>query len=417
MAANNFLTDDIIANSSIMCLVNNLCVAPLVDRQYEKSFNAVGDTIRIRKQQRAKIRDGIQLQKSDKVDLNTSLTLDTHKQHSFQIGATDRTLSISEFESRYLNTPMAGMANAVDFALLLRSKAAYHSTHTPGSTPGAYIDWATASAKCTDLAWPNDLQRRAIINPITKATLGNEVKSLFNEQLVKDTYVNGYSGDVDTFSMHVSQNLRKHLTGAWNGTTLVTATAIVANSDGTSSIEIDGCGSNVANFARAGDVLTFGGCYSVNPQNYQTTGYLQDCVVMEAATSAAGVVTVKVMPQLNDGTLTMTNANGQTVSLEEYQNVTALPANNAPVNFMGSPSTTYREDFIFHKDALVLAMRDLYIPDQLKSVTKSYKGVSMSYTRGGSIDDLSETHRLDMLLGTKLVIPDLAMRAWGDDVA
>ncbi|HXV97746.1 MAG TPA: hypothetical protein VEC93_04920, partial [Anaerolineae bacterium] len=71
--ANNFLTDDIIANSSIMCLVNNLCVAPLVDRQYEKEFNAVGETIRIRKQQRAKIRDGINLQKSAKVDLNTTL--------------------------------------------------------------------------------------------------------------------------------------------------------------------------------------------------------------------------------------------------------------------------------------------------------------------------------------------------------
>lgn len=416
--ANNFLTDDIIANSSIMCLVNNLCVAPLVDRQYEKEFNQVGDTIRIRKQQRAKIRDGIQLQKSAKVDLNTTLTLDTHKQHSFEIGAHDRSLSVGEFEQRYLMTPLAGMANAVDYALLLNAKAAYHSApHAPGTTPGAYADWADASAKCTELAWPNDRMRRAIIGPLTKASLGNEVKDLFNEQMVKDSYVNGYSGDVDTFSMHVSQNLRKHTVGAWNGTTLVTATAIVANSDGTSSVEVDGCGSNVAQFARKGDVLTFAGCYSVNPQTYETTGYLQEFVVMQDATSAGGVVTVKVSPQMNDGTLTMTNDNGQTVSLEEYQNVTALPANNAAATIKGTASTTYREDFIFHRDALVLAMRDLYIPDQLKSSTKSYKGISMSYTRGGSIQDLAETHRLDMLFGTKLVIPDLAMRMWGDNVA
>lgn len=415
--SNKFLTDDIIANSSIMCLVNNLCVAPLVDRQYEKEFNQVGETIRIRKQQRAKVRDGIQLQKSAKVDLNTSLTLDTHKQHSFEIGAKDRTLSVSEFESRYLMTPMASMANAIDHSLLLNAKAAYHSTHTPGSTPGTYADWANASAKCTELAWPDDKMRRAIIGPLTKATLGDQVKSLFNEQLVKDTYVNGYSGDVDTFSMHVSQNLRKHTVGAWNGTTVLTATAIVANSDGTSSIEIDGCGSDVAQFARAGDVLTFAGCYSVNPQTYETTGYLQQCVVTQDATSASGVVTVKVSPQLNDGTLTTTNDAGQTVSLEEYQNVTALPANNAAATIVGTASTTYREDFIFHKDALVLAMRDLYIPDQLKSASKTYKGISMSYTRGGSITDLAETHRLDMLYGTKLVIPDLAMRVWGDDVA
>jgi hypothetical protein len=415
MAA-KILTDDIIANEAIICLTNNMCVVPLVDRQYEDKFHEVGDTIRVRKMQRAKIKSGIELQEAPVVELNTHLTLDNLKQYSFRLGAVDRTLSISELASRHLETPMAGMANEVDFSLLLNAKAAYHTTHTPGSTPGAYADWAAASALCTDLAWPQDRNRRAVINPITKAVLGNEVKSLFNEQMVKDTYVNGYSGDVDTFSMHVSQNLRKHTTGAWNGTTLVTATAVVANSDGTSSIEIDGCGSNVAQFARAGDIITIADVQSVNPQNYQSTGNLQSFVIMADATSAGGVVTVKVSPQLNDGTLTTTNANGQTVSLAEYQNVTALPANNAAVTFSGSPSTTYREDFIFHKNALCLAMAKLYIPDQLKSTMKTYKGISMSYTRGGRIENLAEIHRLDMLYGTGLVIPDLAMRVLGDNV-
>jgi hypothetical protein len=120
---------------------------------------------------------------------------------------------------------------------------------------------------------------------------------------------------------------------------------------------------------------------------------------------------------MNDGTLTTTNDDGQSVSLSEYQNVTALPANNAAATITGTASTTYREDFIFHRDALVLAMRNLYIEEgSFKTTLKSYKGISMSYTRGGNIQDLSGVHRLDMLYGTKLVIPDLAMRVWGDNI-
>lgn len=415
--ANNFLTDYIIANAAIVCLKNNLSVAPLVSLEYQKVFKKKGDVIGIRRPQRAKIRDGINLQKSTKVDLETQLKIDTHKQHSFEIGAADRTLSVDEFQQRYMQTPMAGMANAVDYAILLNSKYCYNSApHAPGSTPGVYADWSNAGAKCTDLAWPDDRQVRAVINPTTKAVLGQDVKDLFNEQMVRNAYLNGYSGDVDKFSMHVSQNTRRHTVGAWNGVTLVTATAIVTNADGTTSVEIDGCGSNVAQFARIGDVLTFATVYSVNPQNYSSTGYLQDFVVAADATSAGGVVTVKVMPQMNDGTLTMLNANGQTVSLEEYQNITNVPPENAAATIRGVAETTYREDFLFHRDAIVMASVDLYVPEILNPQTVSDSGISMTLSKGGDINDLSETTRLDMLFGTKLAIPELAMRMWGDDI-
>ncbi len=44
---NNLLTDDVIAKESLRLLKNNLVMAPIVHRGYEKTFGKVGDTIRL----------------------------------------------------------------------------------------------------------------------------------------------------------------------------------------------------------------------------------------------------------------------------------------------------------------------------------------------------------------------------------
>ena len=100
----------------------------------------------------------------------------------------------------------------------------------------------------------------------------------------------------------------------------------------------------------AGDVITFAGVFGVNPQNYETTGLLQEFVVLEDVdTDGAGAGSIKISPSLNDGTATTTNAAGDTISLKAYQNVTALPADNAPITVLGAANTTYEQNYLLHR--------------------------------------------------------------------
>jgi len=244
-------------------------------------------------------------------------------------------------------------------------KNAFHSSGTPGVRPGAFIDFANAAAKQTTYAVPQDGMRHAVLDPFTCASLSDEVTKLFKESMVEQAYKMGYRGKVSEYETYESQNLPKHTVGNHGGTPLVAGT--VVNGD---TVGFDGGTASTAGFLKAGDVITFAGVFGVNPQNYETTGLLQEFVVLEDVdTDGAGAGSIKLSPSLNDGTATTTNAAGDTISLKAYQNVTALPADNAPITVLGAANTTYEQNYLFHRDAIALAMIDLELPQS--AVVKS----------------------------------------------
>ena len=150
----------------------------------------------------------------------------------------------------------------------------------------------------------------------------------------------------------------KHTVGNHGGTPLVNGT--ITNGD---TVTFDGGTASTTGFLLAGDVITFDGVFGVNPQNYETTGLLQEFVVLEDVdTDGTGAGTIKIFPALNDGTATITNPDGGTVSTGAYQNVTALPADNAPITVAGAANSTYEQNYLFHRDAIALAMIDLELP-------------------------------------------------------
>lgn len=408
---NRLLTDDIIAKEALMLLKNNLVAAKCVYRQYEQTFGKVGDTIRLELPFRVKSASGRQLVKQPMVDQTIPFKIKYQEHVGLEYTMKDKTLSIERFSEKYLKPSMIQIANKIDSTILLTLKNAFHTSGVPGTRPTKHIDFANAGAKMTTLGVPKDGMRRAILDPFTTAGLSDEVTKLFSNK-VDRVYQEGYMGRVGGFETFESQNLPKHTVGNYAGTPLINGTMTNGN-----TITTDGWSNSITGLLKAGDVFTIAGVFSVNPQNYTTTGMLQEFVVQaDVNSNGSGQATITISPAMNNGLATTTNAEGQTVSLKAYQNITALPADNAPITIKGTANATYEQNYLFHKNAIALAMIDIELPQT--AVVKSRQrdpqtGLSLSLTGAFDINEHSEIHRIDAIWGTELIYPELALRMYG----
>lgn len=409
---NNLLTDDVIAKEALRLLKNNLVAAKCVYRSYEKTFGKVGDTIRLEQPFRVKSASGRVLVKQPMVDQTIPFQIDSQEHVGLEYTMKDKTLDIQKFSERYLKSGMIQIANKIDSSILLTLKNAFHSSGTVGSRPTAYLDYANAAAKQTTYGVPNDGMRHAILDPFTIAGLSDSVTKIFSKE-VDSTWRKNYMGMVSGYETYESQNLPKHTVGAHGGTPLMAG----ATAEGATSLATDGWDTSVTGLLLAGDIITIAGVYGVNPQNYTTTGLLQEFVVQaDVDSDGSGLATITISPAINAGTLTTTNAAGDTVSLKAYQNVTALPADNAAITVKGTASTTYEQNYLFHRDAIALAMIDIELPQSAVVKARAYdpeSSLSLSMTAAYDINEQSEITRIDAIWGTKLIYPELALRLWG----
>lgn len=411
---NNLLTDDVIAKEALRLLKNNLVAARLVFRQYEKTFGKVGDTIRLKLPFRVKSASGRTLVKQPMVDQTIPLVIDSQEHVGLEYTVKDKTLSITQFSERYLKSGMSQIANQIDRSVLLTLQQMFHSSGTPGTRPGAFIDFANAAAKQTTYAVPDDGLRRAVIQPFTCASLSDEVTKLFQNQMVKGAYQKGYKGPVAQYGTYESQNVPNHTVGDHTASTILTD-GVTVNGN---SISLKGLEVSTAGILLAGDVIYIAGMFGVNPQNYASTGLLQEFVLTADLpdSDAGGLAIATVSPAINDGTATILNEAGDTVSLKAYQNVSAQAIDGAAVSVIGLGNTTYEQNYLFHRDAIALAMIDLELP--ASAVVKSRasdpdSGLSLLLTAAYDINEQSEISRIDGVWGAKAIYPELGMRLWG----
>lgn len=407
---NRILTDDIIIKEALRLLKNNLVTAPLVYRDLEKRFAKVGDTISLKKPFRTKTASGRVLQKQPMVDQTIPFQINRQEHFGLEVTMRDRTLSIEQFSERYLKSGIIQLANVIDRSILLEMKKAFFSSGTPGTAIGPK-SFHLAKAYMGNVAVPDDGMRRCILNMLDVAEISDAISNKYNEAMVKGALQKGYMGPLAGFDLFESANIPVHTVGAHGGTPLTNG----ADQTG-SSIVTDGWNTGVTGLLKEGDVITFAGVYEINPQSYQSTGRLQHFVVTADVNSdVAGNATIPVSPAINDGKLTTVDAEGNTVSLSAFQNVSAAPADGAAITVLGTADTSYRQNFLFHRDACALAMVDLELPQSatVKSrVRDPDSGLSLCMTGAYDINQQTEITRIDAVWGTHLIYPELAHRMW-----
>jgi len=399
--ANSLLTIDMITRKSLAILENELELTRNVNRQYDDSFAVtgakIGSTLRIRLPDRALVTDGAALQVQDDNEQYTTLTVGSQKHIGVSFTTAEMAMSLDDFGDRVLKPRISQLAASIDADVANAFKDIYQSVGTPGTTPATSQVLLQGQQKLNEAA-AEKTPRYATVNPAANAGLVEGLKGLFSpSDVISRQFKSGLiSTDVLGYSeIGMSQSIKTFTTGTRTGSHTVTSTV---STQGSTTLAITGTGSQTI---LRGDVFTVAGVYAVNPQTRESTGSLQQFVATADATASGGAYTVSVSPAM----YTASNA---------LATIDAFPVASAVVTFMGSASTVYPQNLIYHKNAITFATADLLLPQGVDMASRQQaNGISLRIVRQYDINNDRMPCRIDVLYGYSTIRPQQAVRLWG----
>ncbi len=417
--SNKLLTPTQVLREALRVLHNNLVFVKNVNKQYSSEFAVsgakVGSTINVRLPNRYYVAKTTALQAQNTNEATVPVSLTTTYQVGLNFTQAELTLSLDDFSKRVLNPAMARLASQIDQDGLGEAACVYNQVGTPGTTPGteggtfssdllnynAPQVYLNAGMMLDNMAAPRDDARRCVVNPAAMAKSVGGLRGLFQDAAeIAKQYKKGVIGTALGFEFAMDQNVNLLTTGAHGGSPAASGAgqtgALLATSGWTASTE---------NILSAGEIITIAGVYGLNPENQSSTGYLQSFVVTENCSSdSGGNVTIPIAPSIVVAGPQVANGT-----------VAASPANGAQVFLMsGAGSTAYPMNIAYHKDAFTLATADLEMPKGVDfAARETYDGISMLIVRAYDINNAQFPCRIDVLAGWATLRPELACRITG----
>jgi len=410
--ADVLLTPQLISDKSLQILHNNIVLAKKVNRDWDSQFGKsgmkAGQSYQIRRPVQFTTRSGSTASIQDVVETSTTLSLQPLIGIDWDFDDTDLAMTIDRFAERYLNRAMARLATALDAGLYgLMYKSVANAVGTPGTTPSAALTYLQAGQKLDENAAPRDNSRHMILTPAAQASTVDALKGLFqSSDRISDQYESGMMGQALGWNFWMSQNAPTHTVGPLGGTPLVNGAnqgnAGTNNAYAASlNLVTDGWTAAAASRLKAGDVFTIANVFAVNPETKQSTGSLMQFVVSSDVSSDAG----------GNATITITPC---PISGGAYQNVTALPADNAALTVLGAAGTNTPVNIGFHKDAFTLVVPELELPNGTDMAARStYDGISLRFVRDFDTLNNRRICRFDLLWGAVAQRPEWACRVQG----
>jgi hypothetical protein len=370
-----------------------------VHTAYKNEFVKVGQTITVRKPNKFRTTKTQARANTNLSEPSTSVTMSTQAHVSWAFSSVDLTTTIEDYSKRYISPACNSLANTVDYDLCTLYKDIYNYTGTPGTTPSTFKVLGDAQTVLDNEAAPGE-GRVAVVNPAANWSLADGLKGTFSPRVATDIITKGYLGTIANLDIYSDQNINMHTTGSFttgatplmNGSTTTGATSLVTNG-------WNGSSSTIAK----GDIFTVAATNQVNPVNGISTGILRRWVCTTAQTSNSGNCTIPVSPVCQYG------------ATDPYSTVDALPLTTAPLAFVGTASTIYPQNLVFHPNAFALVTVPIEMPSNVWGAreTDPDAGISIRIVKQYDIDADEEICRLDILYGTKTLYPELAVRLWG----
>ena len=398
--SNSILTIDMITRKALEILENNLVLTRNVNRQYDDSFAVegakIGSTLRIRLPDRALVTDGAALQVQDDNEQFTTLTVASQKHIGVNFTSAELTMQLDDFAERVLKPRISQLASSIDADVANAYKTIGNTVGTPGTTPSTSLVLLQAQQKLNENAAVMS-PRYATVNPAANAGLVEGMKGLFNPtDTISKQFKNGMMGTgvLGFDEVNMSQSIKQHTTGTRIATGNTTGAAVTSEGSSTLTLTV-GSGETIA----VGDVFTIADCYAVNPQTRESTGSLFQFVALASSTSTTtATVTVAPMYSANHALATMLT----------------LPATSKAVVFVGTASTQYPQNLIYHKDAITFATADLLLPQGVDMAARAvHNGISLRVVRQYDINNDRMPCRIDVLYGYSTIRPQMACRMWG----
>ena len=401
--ANTYLTIGMVTNEALRVLVNNLVFAKNVNREYDDRFGVegakIGTTLNIRRPPRYMTAVGQALQIEDATETSVPLVLNTQRHLGLAFTSADLVLSVDDFSKRFVKPGMETLANFIDYDGMQQYLNVFNEIGTPGTPPSTALAYLQVGQRLHEMAVPFD-DRCLVISPLMNATIVNALAGLLNPQReISEQYSKGMmSKDTLGFDWYLDQNVPTQIVGAQGGTPVINAAGQTGSLITTSGWTATTGALNL------GDIVSFAGCFAVNPQNRQPTQSLAQWVVTaNVLANGAGVMSIPIAGPSGTGIIVA----------GPFQNASASPTNGGAVTVQGAAGTSSYRGLGFHEDAFCLGTADLVLPggvDIAERASSKSLNASIRLVRAYDIYQDRFPFRADILYGWTTLYPELACR-------
>jgi hypothetical protein len=414
--ANAFKNQTLIIGLFIRMFENLMLLSKHVDRQVgEKEFAGsknTGGTVYVKRPVRAKSTAGAAITEGQLTDIEQAtvpVTVDTYRKTAFTLTQEQRALNdvqIMELLKPFAIELVQDVENAIAAA---GSRYFPNAIGTPGSTPASFLEVGSAFTRLFGLGVPAD-DINAFYNPQAGLYIADALKASPDQGIAKTALQKAFIKRISNMDLYNCQSLTSHTVGVNTGTPLVNGddqdtTYALSKDTQSQTINTDGWTNDTANIVSAGTNITFAGVYEINANSRVANKNLQEFSVINTAASGAstGPAVLTISPAIIvDG---------------PYQTVSAAPADGAAITVLGSAATSYAQNLAFHKNAITLAFAKLPEMEKGSGVVSKrvvHDGISMNYSYGSDISNMSTIYRFDLLFGVKVQNPCFGIRTYGE---
>lgn len=403
--ANQFPVTQLVANEMLAELGNNNSLLLTGARTYESDMPLpeyrTGNQIEIRRQNQFMVNEGRVGVLQDVQERTEPLTIDYQLNITTEYSSRELTLFVDTdprpFSERYLR-PMIG--NISKRAETLIAEGALTQINYCYGNPNAPVN----NFSILDMLFAR-MQEQAIqinndgylaLSPMQGANLRSSAVNYFNPILNDNIAFGSQLGHFSVFDVFTNQSVQIHQVGAGSPSAEVATTVV----SGDSTIDLNSLSLSTNGVFRAGDIISFTGINSVNPQDRTDTGRLMTFVLQEDVDSdGAGLGEMVVYPPIISD------------PASPYRNVSAPVTAGTIVILEGTPDSQYRVNIAYPPRGLDIVIPPMEMLDAVNTsvVRDPDLNFNVRVQRGGVILNDVNILRTDILLGFKFH-PDYCFR-------
>ena len=391
--SNTLITPSIIAKEALVSFENEMCMGGLVHRDFKKEFVKIGSKVSVRKPVKFVASDGNTRVNQNVSESMTEITINKRKHVSWTFSMQDLTLTVAEYNKRYIQPAAAALANIVDSDLCALNTDFYMAVGTPGTAPALFATYAAGVQKANEQLWPRK-DRHLVMNPRGHAALIDSFDAnIFSSKITEAAIERGATGKIIDMTVWQDANIKTHTQGTMDLATPIVATQPTANSITMTDVAVG------TQTVLIGDIFSMAGCYDVNPMSGDAYRHLKQFVCTKDMTQVAGAGTIEFEPAI--------------ITSGAYKTCSAVPTiNGAILKFDGvsdaSVVAAQDRNMIFHKNAMALVMVPLELPQGAAfKARETYKNLSIAVVKDFDIDEYEDIIRLDIMYGVKTLYREL----------
>lgn len=403
--ANLFAVTDLVAKESLRVAHESLQMIGTVDRQYDASYDGTGGhhgaDLRVKSPNQYKRRQGSRVMDvQDQSEVTQTITVATQDGVDMRFNSQELIQSVDNqgkfdnLSKQYITPAIKGMVSGIEAdAIAYWTKKTANLVGTAGTALTTGQVPGLARARMNQNLAPKDGERYIQVESTAMASIVNGVATFFNPNadiskafregmIGRNAMADWYEND-RMWTMPNSADVAGELNlGA--GVNLVSGVSVMTV-DGFSAAPV------------AGMVFTIEGTYDVHPETKVAYPYLKQFTVVSATTTSITFSPAATYDTNNP-----------------RQNCSGAPTDNDDITFVGSASTNYVQQIMYHKDAFQFTTAALPIMDDAqKCVRVSQDNLSLRVWMASDIRNDELLMRVDILYGLSALRPEWACRLIG----